>query len=94
MNWFCDSGASKEIVLKMVRDVGTEKMTSAIGDAIGSRMGGKDKAALNQLTTAMHAGFEKTGGAKAGRGVYVARGRGADREGVITRQPERDDRKL
>ena len=66
LNWFCDSGASKEIELKRVRDVGTEKMTSAIGDAIGSRMGGKDKAALNQLTTAMQAGFEKTGGAKAG----------------------------
>lgn len=66
MNWFCDSDSNKEIVLKMCRDVGTEKMASAIGDAIGSRMGGKDKAALNQLKGAMTAGFEKTGGAKAG----------------------------
>ena len=65
-DWFCASPSSKEIVLKMCRDVGTDKMASAIGDAIGSRMGGKDAAALNQLKSAMQSGFDKTGGAKAG----------------------------
>ena len=65
-DWFCTSPSPKEVVIKMCRDVGTEKMTKALGDSIGSRMGGKDPAALNQLKIAIQKGFEKIGGAKAG----------------------------
>ena len=55
---------AKEIVLKMSRSVGAEKMAGAISDAVAPRMKGKDMVVLNELKEAMSAGL--SGGCKTG----------------------------
>ena len=55
---------AKEIVLKMSRTVGAEKMAIAISDAVAPRMKGKDAIVLNQLKQAMTTGL--SGGCKKG----------------------------
>jgi hypothetical protein len=59
-----DGNYAKEVVLKMSRNVGAEKMAGAISDAVAPRMKGTDMGVLNQLKEAMSTGM--SGGCKTG----------------------------